>query len=372
MFIASLGLIFHAYLGYPLSLFLISLFRRKPVRKSPYFPSATMIITAHNEEKRIAQKLENTLKVQYPRDRLQILVASDGSNDRTNEIVMNYAGKGIELLEMRQRKGKENAQKEAVGNSRGEVIVFTDAATLLEPDGLKEILSNFADPEVGCVSCEDRLISKNGKPSGEGSYLAYELWLRRMEYRVNSLVGVSGCFFAARREVCRDFSGEMQSDFRTVLQSRKFGLRGVADPQVIGTYQDVAEEKDEFQRKIRTVIRGLTVFFRNLEFLNIRAYGFFAYQYFCHKLLRWLVPFCLLFAFTSNLILAWNSSLFRVLLLGQLSLYALACWAWRRGSSSNFLLKIPGYFLAVNASILVAWCKYLKGERVIMWNPSDR
>jgi hypothetical protein len=151
------------------------------------------------------------------------------------------------------------------------------------------------------------------------------------------------------------------------------GLRGVSDPQAIGYYRDVSEEEREFNRKVRTVLRGLTVFFRHLEFLNGLKYGFFSYQYFCHKLLRWLVPVFLFIALVSNLILAWKSSLFFSMFLVQLVFYSSAIFGWKRKDlTSRTLLKIPMYFIIVNASIFVAWWKYLKGERVIMWAPSER
>ncbi len=365
--------VFYAYFGYPLSLLLISIFQHKDVTRSLFLPSVTLIITAYNEEIRIGKKLENTLNLEYPKERLQIIVASDGSSDRTNEIIRGYSENGVELIEISNRQGKENAQKEAVKQARGDVIVFTDVATLLEPGGLNQIISNFADPTIGCVSSEDRLLSKEGTPSGEGVYLRYEMWLRRLESKINSLVGVSGCFFAARAEVCRDFSEKMQSDFRTVLNSIKLGLRGVTDPRAIAYYQDIMDEKHEFDRKIRTVIRGLTVFFRHTEFLNVIKYRFFSYQYFCHKLLRWLVPVFLFIAFLSNAILAWKSLLFLTLFIGQLSFYCLAVLGWKTDTlSSRAILKVPTYFLTVNASILVAWCKYLRGHRVVMWRPSER
>ena len=369
----SILLIVYAYFGYPLSLFVMSFFVSKGVRRAPFFPYTTIIITAYNEEKRIRNKLENTLGLEYPKEELQIIVASDGSTDRTNEIARGFHKNGVELLEIQDRKGKENAQKEAVKRAEGMIIVFTDVATMLEPGGLKQIISNFADPSIGCVSSEDRFLSKDGKPCGEGLYIRYEMWLRRLECKVNSLVGLTGAFFAARKEVCQDFSEEMQSDFRTVLSSIKLGFRGITDPRAIAYYQDVADKKHEFDRKIRTVIRGLTVFFRHLEFLNIMKFKFFSYQYFCHKLLRWLVPIFLFIAFVSNAILAWKSFLFLVLFIGQLSFFSLAIWGWTRGTPpSRALITVPVYFLTVNASIFVAWWKYLRGDRVVMWTPSER
>jgi glycosyltransferase involved in cell wall biosynthesis len=372
IFIVSVFSVIYSYFGYPLSLYIISMFKKNNVEKGVYFPNVSMIITAYNEEKRIAAKIENTNAVSYPRDKLQIIIASDGSTDGTNQICERYKDFGIELLPIPHRGGKENAQKEAIKIATGDVIVFTDVATMLEPAGIERIVSNFADPSVGCVSSEDLLVGRDGKPSGEGFYVRYEMLLRRLESQVNSLVGLSGSFFAARKSVCQDFSGDMQSDFRTLLNSRRMGLRGICDPEATGSYLDVSDSSREFDRKVRTVLRGLTVFFEHIEFLNILKYGFFSYQYFCHKLLRWLVPFFLLIAFVANLFLALSSREFLLLFAFQVVFYVIAIWGWKVKRPQGTIMKIPYYFLTVNVSIAVAWYQYMRHQRVVMWTPSER
>lgn len=373
IFLISLFLILYAYIGYALSLYLIGFNRNKNVERKRHFPSVTIIITAFNEEESIREKIENTLSIVYPKDILQIIIASDGSTDGTNEIVVNYKEKGIELLPIPVRGGKENAQKEAVKRARGDILVFTDVATILEPSGVEQIVSNFADPGIGCVSSVDRVIGKDGKPSGEGFYVRYEMWLRNLESKVNSLVGLSGSFFAARRTVCQDFSENLDSDFRTVLNSVKTGLRGISDPAAIGYYRDISDPKQEFERKVRTVLRGLTVFFKSTEFLNVFKYGMFSYQLFCHKLLRWLVPFFLIIAFISNIMLVHTTWLYFSLFLIQLVILVIFFMdKFGIVSSASRYLYVPIYFINVNVSILIAWSRYLKRERVVMWDPTRR
>jgi cellulose synthase/poly-beta-1,6-N-acetylglucosamine synthase-like glycosyltransferase len=373
LFITSVFLVLFTYFGYPVTLILLGRLRGRGVNRATIFPSVTFIVTVHNEEKRVKEKLENTLNLDYPRDRLEILVASDGSSDRTNEIVLGYQNQGIQLLDIADRRGKENAQKEAVKKATGEIIVFSDVATMLESEGLQQLVSNFSDSTVGCVSSEDRLLGRDGKPCGEGFYVRYEMWLRRLESRAGSLVGLSGSLFAARKEVCEDFSGEMQSDFRTVLNSMKMGLRGVSDPLAVGLYQDTANQKREWDRKIRTVLRGLTVFFRHLDLLNSFRYGLFSYQLFCHKLLRWLVPLLLFMALVSNAVLYSRSLIFEITLLSQVLFYGLAVLGLMREEfQKNNLIRIPSYFLAVNLAILFAWWRYLKGQRIVTWTPTAR
>jgi cellulose synthase/poly-beta-1,6-N-acetylglucosamine synthase-like glycosyltransferase len=279
----------------------------------------------------------------------------------------------VELLAIPVRGGKENAQKEAIKKAKGEILVFTDVATILDPSGVEQIVSNFADPSVGCVSSEDQVIGKDGKPTGEGFYVRYEMWLRRFESRVNSLVGLSGSFFAARKSVCQDFSEDLDSDFRVLLTCVKKGLRGVSDPLAIGYYRDISDQKREFERKVRTVLRGLTVFFKNTELLNGFKYGIFSYQYFCHKLLRWLVPLFLITAFVSLGLLASTSWAYFAIFITQI--FFIIIFVMERYGITSFIPKIfnvPIYFISVNVSILIAWYRYLRHERVVIWNPTIR
>jgi len=374
LFFISLLLIIYVYLGYPLSLYAISLIKYNKNVSIKQYPYVTIIIAAYNEGKLIKDKIENTLAIVYPREKLQTIIASDGSTDDTNEIVARYKDNGIELLAISERGGKEKAQKEAVKKSKGNILVFTDVATILDSSAVEQIVSNFADPAIGCVSSEDRVMVKNGKQSGENFYIRYEMWLRRLESRVSSPVGLSGSFFAARRVVCEDFSGDMDSDFRTLLNSVKRGMRGTCDKEAIGYYLDLSDQRKEFDRKVRTVLRGLTVFFKNIEFLNIIKYGLFSYQLFCHKLLRWLVPYFLIILFLVNIPLAFVSTKYSVILVAQLLFYGVGIFSLFHDlySSERIFIKIPIYFVTVNASIFVAWFRYLTGQRVLIWTPSER
>jgi len=373
LFALSVLAVFHAYIGYPVSLAALGAFRRRGVVKKPITPDVTLIITAYNEEQRIKEKLDNTLALDYPKDKLEVIVASDGSTDKTNEIVRDYERYAIRLLSVDPRGGKENAQKKAIEKAGGEIVVFSDVATRIDTNGLREIVANFADPSVGCVSSEDRLITKNGTTSGEGFYVRYEMVLRNLETEANSLVGLSGSFFAARKEVFYDFSGQMQSDFRTLLNSIKIGLRGVSDPRAVGYYLDVGDSSREFERKVRTVVRGLTVFFHHLEFINLFKYKLFAYQYCCHKLLRWLVPLFLIAAFLSNMMIVGRHLFFFVLFALQCAFYFAALAGFLRPKTmGRTWIKIPFYFINVNMSIAIAWLKFLTGHRIAMWQPSKR
>jgi len=368
--------IFYAYFGYPISLLILSIFRKVRIDKAQIFPEISLIITAYNEERRIREKLENSLSIDYPKDRFQIILVSDGSEDRTIEIAKEFEQNGVELISLPCRIGKENAQAEAVKKAKGKILIFSDVSTIIEKNGICEIVANFNDPCVGCVSSEDKIICEDGSTSGEGFYVRYEMWLRRLESRVNTLVGLSGSFFAARREFCKNFSATVptDSDFKTILNCVKKGSRGVIDPDVIGYYRDVVSQTQEFERKVRTVLRGITGFAQHVQYLNIFKYGFFSYQIFCHKLLRWIVPFLLLIVLFTNILLLSLNSFYRIILIFQTLFYTVAILGWMRESfaNSNLFIKIPMYFISVNFSVLVAWWRFIKGDKIIIWTPSKR
>jgi cellulose synthase/poly-beta-1,6-N-acetylglucosamine synthase-like glycosyltransferase len=371
IFIFGIISIFYAYFGYPLFLKLVSFFKKKDVKRAEITPLVSYIITASNEEKRIKEKIENTLKLNYPKDKLEVIVASDGSTDKTNEIVQSYAAQNVILHLVKERKGKENAQSEAVKIAKGEIFVFSDVATILKEDAIQQIVSNFADSSVGCVSSTDKVIDSHGSVGSEGGYVKYEMWLRKLEMQVNSLVGLSGSFFAARREVCMDFAPNMQSDFRTLLSSIKLGLRGVIDENAVGYYKDLADQKKEFDRKVRTVIRGLVVFFSHLHLLNIFKYGFFSFQLFSHKLMRWLVPWFMILVFVLNLLLIKEHIVYTSIFIMQVLFYFLALVGFLFSTKST-IINIPKFFIMANYSILIAWLRFFSGEKMTMWVPSQR
>jgi glycosyltransferase involved in cell wall biosynthesis len=373
-FWVSVGLVVYAYFGYPLLLGALSWVRARDVEKAEITPSVTFIITVYNEQCRIVEKLDNTLKLAYPKEKLQILVASDCSSDGTDTIVQSYAPRGVRLVRAPQRKGKEAAQKLAVHEAAGEILVFSDVATILPEEAVRNIVRSFHDSSVGCVSSVDRFVDENGRPSGEGAYVKYEMFLRSLESRVNSLVGLSGSFFAARSVVCKQaWSEDLQSDFNTVLNSMRMGLRGVADPDSIGYYRNIADERKEFDRKVRTVLRGISVFMKSLSLVNPFAHATFAWQLVSHKLCRWLVPFGMLTAFVANAILASTNTFYEGMFYVHVLFYGAAlCGLLIRPLQQWSVIRLPTFFLLVNASILKAWLRYWSGERVVVWEPSKR
>jgi hypothetical protein len=213
-----------------------------------------------------------------------------------------------------------------------------------------------------------------GSGTGEGLYVRYEMLLRRFETEVHSLVGLSGSFFAARREVCEKWADNLPSDFNTVLTCARLGYRAVADEAVIGYYPGIRPGQSEFQRKVRTLVRGMAAFFANLELLDARRYGFFSFQLLSHKLMRWLAPvFMALLLPVSAAAAAGRSALGLAAAALQAVFYGLAAVGRLvPGSRAHPLVKVPYFFSQVNLAILAAWLKFLRGERINLWTPSRR
>lgn len=365
----------YSYFLYPLVL----LARSSPQRPIPdtsadkVLPKLSLIITAYNEQHRIQAKLDNALAVDYSAEQLEIIVASDCSDDDTDSIVAGYAGRGVRLVRAEQRLGKENAQLCAIREATGAILVFSDVATEMPVDALLKLARYFVDPSVGAVSSEDRFVSQEGKVAGEGLYVRYEMWLRRLESERAGLVGLSGSFFAARREVCEEWDIHSPSDFNTALNCARMGLRAVTAPDVLGYYRDLKDPAKEYQRKVRTVLRGITGLARHAEVLNPGRYGQFALQVISHKLMRWCVPWALLGALMINAVLAESSGFYNFLLWLQVAFYGVAIAAHLRPAlQEQGLVRVIYFFVQVNVAIAQACWLYWSGTRMTVWQPSAR
>jgi glycosyl transferase family 2 len=372
-FWVAVAIVAYAYLGYPIALGVVATLRKRTVHKADVTPTVSFIITAHNEAGRIRAKIENTLRQDYPSDRFEIIVASDSSTDQTDAIVASYAALGVRFVRAPERRGKEAAQKLALMAASGEILVFSDAATMLAADGLRRLVRAFADPTVGCVSSQDRAVDADGQPGGEGLYVRYEMLLRRLETQAGSVVGLSGSCFAVRRALCREWPTDVPSDFHTVLRAVRLGWRGVVDVESVGYYGTLGDGSKEFDRKVRTILRGIPVVTRNLAMLNPLRYGLFSWQLFSHKLCRWLAPVATVSAFVTNALLVPASPLYLALFAGQCIFYAVGL----AGLCSHVvsrppLLGVPAFFVLVTASTVQAWYRYVRGERIMMWAPSER
>lgn len=363
----------YSYFIYPLILLALPKRQRSTDDLGHYYPYLTIIITAHNEEIRIADKIRNTLALNYPKELLEILIASDASNDDTDRIVKKFVADGIKLVRAEERKGKEYAQLQAIKVAQGEILVFSDVATQIDNDTLNALVDQFKDKMVGALSSEDRFISEDGGVVGEGAYVKYEMWLRNLESRVSGLVGLSGSFFAARKIICQDWDIAVPSDFNTALNCARRGYVAVSDPSVVGYYKDVKHGKGEYGRKFRTIVRGISAVVRKPEVLNPFRFGIFAFQVWSHKIMRWAVPWFLLALFVGSIFVMMEGGVYQVIFLAQVLFYGLVITgAFVEKLRDHVFIRIPYYFVQVNIAIAHATIAFIFGKRIVIWTPTKR
>lgn len=373
LFWIAVGTIAYVYAGYPLLLALVTLVRgRRAVRVGNACPGVTLIVSAYNEEAVIAEKIENCLALDYPPERLQVLVISDCSDDRTDAIVQGYAARGVTLLRMQERGGKTLGLNAGVAAARGEAVVFSDANAMFDAGALRAIVANFADATVGAVTGESRYRSGAAERAAEseGLYWRYELALKRLESAVGSLVGGDGAIYAIRKSLYRPMKAADLSDFVNPLQIVAQGYRNVYEPRAVSFEHAGDSFAKEYRRKVRIVNRAWRALMSMPHLMNPLRHGWFAAQVISHKLLRWLVPLFMIVAFAANVALALMGGWFyRTLLAAQLLFYALALAGRllaRRGEPPR-IVAIPWYFVMVNVASLRGIWDAFAGKTYTTW-----
>ena len=280
--------VLYPYFGYPLLLWVLGkvVGRQDTAVAGEALPRISMIIPVHNEASRVGRKIVNTAALDYPAERLEVLWISDGSTDDTVPLIRASATPAMRIVELAERGGKAAALNAGLANASHEVLVFSDASIELEPGSLRQIVRRFQDPAIGCISGEDRIAGSGG----EAMYGRYELLLRRLESDVHSIVGASGSFYAQRKAICAPFTEGHAPDFLSVLRTVEQGYRAVTEANAVGSMTSVKDPRQEFERKVRTLIRGLTTLFAHAGVLNPFRHGLFAFEMVSHKLMRWLAP----------------------------------------------------------------------------------
>jgi len=369
----SAAALLYSYAGYPLLLFLISSLRPRPVKRNEFLPTVTLIITAYNEERHLRAKLENTLALDYPAELLEIIVASDCSSDGTDEIAREFKNRGVKLVRQRERLGKTAAQNSAVEQASGEIILFSDATSSYQRDVVRMLMPNFADPGVGCVAGRLVYVDPAESHVGKGarSYWSYEVFLKKHESRAGSLIGASGCLYAVRRSAYVPLYHEACSDFIIATKMVEQGLRAVYEPLAVCTEETNRQSGREMNMRVRIIAQTFTDLWRHRAMMNPLRRGFYALQLLSHKVMRYFVPFFLIVLLAASAILARGSLSFQVLLVLQLAGYGAGVLAWlldRAGVRSR-LLVLPQYFLLANIASLIAFYKFLRGERYARWEP---
>jgi len=365
---AALG---YTYAGYPLLLLVVSRLRPREVRRADFTPAVTVIVTAYNEECALAGKLENTLTLDYPRELLEIIVASDCSTDRTDDIARTFGERGVRLLRQSQRLGKTAAQNMAVTEARGEVILFSDATSLYEPDVLRVMMPSFADPTVGCVAGRLVYVDPADSRIGRGarSYWGYETFLKEHESRIFSLIGASGCLYAVRRSAYVPLYAEACSDFIIATKMVEQNLRAVYEPAAICTEETNRRSDKELKMRVRIIAQTFTDLWHHRAMMNPFRSGFYAVQLLSHKVMRYAVPFFLIAILTASASLARHSTPYALVFLAQLGGYlsALGAWLLDRAGVHSRMLALPQYFVLSNLAVLIAFYQFLRGERYAHW-----
>jgi cellulose synthase/poly-beta-1,6-N-acetylglucosamine synthase-like glycosyltransferase len=373
IFWVSAAALFYAYVGYPLLLAALSRLRPRAVRRADISPSVTLIITAYNEERDLARKLENTLLLDYPQDKLEVMVASDCSSDRTDEIAREFAARGVSLHRQPERLGKTAAQNAAVERASGEIILFSDATTLYDRNVLRALMPNFADPTVGCAT--GRVVYTDSAESSVGhgtrSYWSYEFLLKKHESNVCSLIGVCGCLYAVRRSAYVPLYHEACSDFIIATKMVEQGLRAVYEPDAVCMEETNERAGKELKVRVRIITQTFADLWRNRAMMNPFRSGFYAIELLSHKVMRYLVPLFLIAILAASATLAPGSLFYGVALAGQIALYGAALLAYllERVGLHSRLLAIPQYFVLGNLASLIAFYKFLSGERYARWEP---
>lgn len=363
--------LFYTYIGYPLFVYLVSRAFPKSIRKQEFEPKVTILITAYNEERAIRSKLENTLQVEYPAEKLEILVASDGSTDGTDEIVKEFAKYGVKLFHQAGRKGKTFTQNKAVEKSSGEIILFSDATTNYQTNVLREILPNFGDEKIGCVAGKLIYVDKSDSDVGKGakSYWNYETFIKEAESKACSLIGASGCLYAVRKSAYQPMYAEACSDFLICTVLYRQGLRSIYEPNAICVEETNQKTDKEMKMRVRVISQTFTDLWRNRGMMNPFNSGFYAIELISHKLFRYSVPLFLVLLLASSSVLAFYSSLFLVCVGLQIIFYAMAFLAWILEKSGIRLgiFIVPLYFVLTNIASLVGFYKFLRGEKYAAW-----
>jgi poly-beta-1,6-N-acetyl-D-glucosamine synthase len=374
-------IVFYAYVGYGVLLFILvkikGLFVKPKVFPQNFTPDITLMVAAFNEQDYIRDKIENSLSLDYPSDKIQYLFVTDGSDDKTPEIVREY--KQIQLLHQPQRQGKIMAVERAMPEVTGEIVIFTDANTLLNKDALRNIVRHFANSKVGVVSGEKRILNRNTEEAagaGEGFYWKYESKLKKWDDELYSVMGAAGELFAIRTSLFEPIPKDsLIEDFYMSFKIIQKGYKIAYEPDAYALEEPSASVQEELKRKIRIAAGGIQSIVRLKELLNPFRYGVITFQYISHRVLRWtLAPLALPLIFFLNMLLLSQGLFYKMFFIGQIVFYLLALAGYRLEKKQIRLkiLFIPYYFCMMNYAVFAGFKRYMKGSQSVLWEKAAR
>jgi len=335
-------------------------------------PSLSVLIAACNEEANIEAKLKQTVQLDYPADSLEIVVLSDGSQDRTDDIVRGFPDPRVRLVRVAERRGKTNAQNVGVKQAVGEVLIFSDATTVYHPQALRHLAENYQDPSVGAASGRYQYFdAKESSPTGLGTiaFWNYENMIKVWQSRIKTLSGCCGCIYSVRRSAYTELAPDIISDLVQPLWVIQKGYRVVLEDRALAYEETTESTAEEFAMRVRVVTRGMRGLLSVPQLLKPWKYPWIAFQLFSHKVLRWVVPVLLSLLLVSSAVLI-KQPFFRLFLALQLSFYGLALlqllvpmhrW-WKP-------LGVPLYFCTLNAAAALGMIELLRGKKYVVWQP---
>jgi cellulose synthase/poly-beta-1,6-N-acetylglucosamine synthase-like glycosyltransferase len=359
----------YSYITYPFALFVLSKICNNPWNQKNLEPTVSVIISVYNEEAVISEKVSNTLNLDYPQKLLEVIVGSDGSTDRTNEIVSGIGDSRVVFYTFPERQGKTICLNKLVPLAKGEILIFTDANSILPASVLRKIVRNFSDHKIGLVTGWTKYISHSGEESNMGLYSHFEKVIKVFESAVGSCVGADGAIFAIRKSLYRNLQGDDINDFITPFDVIRQQQRVVLDPDVFCVEEESNEAKNAFRRQVRITTRTLWAIRRNMELLNPFKYGSFSFFIYSHKVMRFLAPLFLMGMFAINLFLFKMNLLFKASLLLQ-SLFFACGTAGLLFDSDSAIFDIPEMLLVTFIAQIIGWLRMLAGIEDIMWTPS--
>jgi cellulose synthase/poly-beta-1,6-N-acetylglucosamine synthase-like glycosyltransferase len=368
-------------MGYGILLYVLvrikRIFRQKQKFQENYTPRITLMVAAYNEEAYIKEKINNSLSLDYPKDHIQFLFVTDGSDDKTPEIVREY--QQILLMHKSERQGKIMAVERAMSEVTGEIVIFTDANTLLNNDALKNIVRHFANPKVGVVSGEKRILNRDideAAGAGEGFYWKYESKLKKWDDELYSVMGAAGELFAIRTKLFEPIPKDsLIEDFYMSFKIVEKGYKIAYEPDAYALEEPSASVKEELKRKVRIAAGGIQSIVRLSELLNPFKYGVITFQYVSHRALRWtLAPLALPIIFILNIFLLDQGWIYQVSMVAQIVFYmsALIGYLLEKKHIRFKLLFIPYYFCMMNYAVYAGFKRYLKGSQSVLWEKAAR
>lgn len=384
IFWSLLALVFYTYVGYGIISYMLVSIKRVLTRGSgkshftwTQLPKVTLIVAAYNEEACIEDKIQNSFLLDYPKDSIDFLFITDGSDDRTMEIISRYPG--IRLLHQKKRQGKVAAVNRAMRYVKSPIVVFTDANTIINKDAIKRIVHHYQDPVVGAVAGEKKILMEsadNASSAGEGIYWKYESLLKKWDSEINSVVGAAGELFSIRTSCFENIKEDtIIEDFFLTLRIAQKGYKVVYEPGAYAMERSSLSVKEELKRKIRISAGGIQAIVRLSGLLNIFKYGILSFQYISHRVLRWtLSPVALLLIFIINFILIDIGHVYGLLFIGQIIFYILAFTGYL---FENYKIRIrmffvPYYFVIMNYSVFAGFFRYIGGKQSALWIRAER